>query len=93
MDPKVSKLLALIPARSARLASGTRFAPTGATCAHPERIAAVAHFLHWMTPLGALTRDEQQQLGLVSPGGRSADATDGADEADDAEAEVEEPVA
>lgn len=89
MDPKVSRLLALIPARSARLSSGTRFGLGSINCAHPERIAAVAQFLHWMTPLGALTRDEQQRLGIVGSGPRSVEA---ADEADDAETEVEEPV-
>ncbi|HEX6265946.1 MAG TPA: hypothetical protein VFZ81_03520 [Burkholderiales bacterium] len=90
MNPKVSRLLALIPERTARFASGTRFVPGGSLCAHPERLAAVSHFLHWMTPLGALTREDQQRLGIASSGARPADA---ADEADDAEAEVEEPVA
>jgi hypothetical protein len=59
-------------------------------CAHPERLALVSQFLNWMTPLGALTRDDQQRLGITTSGARPADA---ADEADDAEAEVEEPVA
>lgn len=90
MNAKVSRLLALIPERYARRTSGTRFVHTGAGCAHPERIAAVAQFLHWMTPLAGLTREDQQRLGIVGPGARPADAND---EADDAEAEVEEPVA
>jgi hypothetical protein len=90
MNSKVSRVLALIPERSARFASGTRFSPAGAVCAHPERLAAVSQFLNWITPLGALTRDEQQQLGIVSSGTRPADA---ADEADDAESELEERIA
>jgi len=90
MNPKVSRVLALIPERSVRLASGSRFVPTGAMCAHPERLAAVSQFLNWMTPLNALTRDDQQRLGIATSGARLVDA---ADEADDAEAEVEEPVA
>ncbi|HEX2197044.1 MAG TPA: hypothetical protein VHG88_00265 [Burkholderiales bacterium] len=90
MNPKISRLLALIPERSLRLATGTRFVPAVAVCAQPERLAAVAQFLSWMTPLGALTREEQQRLGIASSGPRPADA---ADEADDTEAEVEEPVA
>jgi len=90
MNPKVSRVLALIPERTTRLASGSRYVPAGATCAHPERLALVSQFLSWMTPLCALTRDEQQRLGIATSGARLADA---ADEADDAEAEVEEPVA
>ena len=90
MNSKVSRELALIPERSARFASGTRFSPSGATCAHPERLAAVSQFLSWTTPLGALTRDEQQRLGIAASGTRPSDA---ADEADDAESELEEPVA
>lgn len=90
MNSKVSRVLALIPERSARFASGTRFSPAGAMCAHPERLGAVSQYLSWMTPLGALTREDQQQLGIASSGARSADA---ADEPDDTESEVEEPVA
>jgi hypothetical protein len=90
MNPKVSRVLALIPERSTRFASGTRFSPTGSMCAHPERLAAVSQFLNWTTPLGALTRDEQQQLGIATSGARPADA---ADEADDAESELEERIA
>ena len=90
MNPKVSRVLALIPERSARVASGSRFVPAGAMCAHPERLAAVSQFLNWMTPLSALTRDDQQRLGITTSGARPADA---ADEADDTEAEMEEPVA
>jgi hypothetical protein len=40
-----------------------------------------------MTPLGTLTRDEQQRLGTASSGARSSDPTD---ESDDTEAEVGE---
>lgn len=90
MNPRISRLLALIPERSARLASGTRFEPSAAACAHPERIAAVSQLLSWMTPLGALTRDEQLRLGIAATGPRPADA---AEEAEDAETEHEEPVA
>ena len=86
MNSKVSRLLALIPERSARFASGTRFSPAGAVCAHPERLAAVSQYLNWTTPLGVLTRDEQQQLGIAASGTRPADA---ADDADDAESELE----
>jgi hypothetical protein len=89
MNPKVSKLLALIPERAARHASGTRFA-SGAGCPHPERVAALTQFLSWTTPLAALSREEQQRLGIATSASRPADA---ADEADDAEAEVEEPIA
>jgi hypothetical protein len=87
MNSNVSRVLALIPERSPRFSSGTRFLPAVASCPHPERLAAVSQFLNWMTPLGTLTRDEQQRLGTASSGARSSDPTD---ESDDTEAEVGE---
>lgn len=84
---KITSLLARIPERTARFASGTRFAPGGAACAHPERIALVSRSLHWMTPLDTLPSDDQRALGLHSSGAKPADA------ADDADMEMEEPVA
>lgn len=90
MNSKVSRVLALIPERSPRFASGTRFVPAVAACPHPERLAAVSQFLSWMTPLGTLSRDEQQRLGTASSGARPSDA---ADESDDADTEIGEPVA
>ncbi len=90
MNPKVSRVLALIPERAPRFASGTRFVPAVAACPHPERLAAVSQFLSWMTPLGALTREDQQRLGTTTSGARPSDV---ADESDDADTEIGEPVA
>ena len=50
---------------------------------------AAAQALARGDPLGALTRDEQQQLGIAGSGARPADA---GDEADDAESELEERI-
>lgn len=84
---KITSLLARIPERTARFASGTRFAPGGSACAHPERMALVSRSLHWMTPLDSLPSDDQRALGLHASGAKAADA------ADDTDLEVEEPVA
>jgi hypothetical protein len=88
MDSNVSRVLALIPERSPRFSSGTRFLPTVAACPHPERLVAVSQFLNWLTPLGTLSRDDQQRLGTGSAGARPSDTPD---ESDDTEAEVGEP--
>lgn len=86
ISPKVASLLARIPERSARCASGTAFLPAASRCAEPERFAHVCKFLSWTTPLDALSKDDQRVLGLGGHG-RSGDALD------DAEAEIEEPMA
>lgn len=86
ISPKVASLLARIPERAVRSASGTAFLPDTSRCAEPERFAHVCKFLCWTTPLDALSKDDQRVLGLAGHG-RSADSLD------DTEAEVEEPIA
>jgi hypothetical protein len=67
----ISRVMDLIPERVARVRSGTAFAPASAgSCRHPERLALVMQHLHWLTPLTYLTKDEQQQLGLLAANGR-----------------------
>jgi len=61
----VFRLISLIPDRPVRFQTGQHFQPDGS-----PRMALIGRFLHWMGPLNALTREEQQQLGLRS-GGRS----------------------
>jgi hypothetical protein len=85
----MARVLALIPERTVRVSSGTLFLPAGTSCAQPERFALVQRFLHWMSPLAALSRDEQRELGLVSGTGRPADAA-GAGEEAETESEGEE---
>ena len=88
----VANVLSLIPERVARAPSGTCFQAQAAACKHPERFAHLVKFLQWLSPLTVLTRDDQQQLGLLSASGRPMHA---GDEEDDGEPEAEawEPVA
>jgi hypothetical protein len=83
----VFRLMSLIPDRMVRTQSGSLFvaAPEGA------RIGLLCKFLHWLGPLDALSKEEQQFLGLRSAAARPPEAEES--EPLDAEAldEVEEP--
>ena len=46
----IAKLMSVIPERSARTHAGTPFT-------REDRLAVLAPYLHWMTPLYSLTRD------------------------------------
>ncbi len=75
MDARLAAVLQLIPERTARVSTGSAFLlPDAAACAHPERVALVARFLHWLSPLEALSKDDQRALGLVAANGRPASA-------------------
>ena len=76
----VHRIISLIPERAAWTPSGTTFSPEG----KPERVALISRLLHWLSPLDALTLENQQFLGLRQGGARPADA-DGEADADDAE--------
>jgi hypothetical protein len=67
----VSRLIALIPDRSPRMQSGSVFSPSeAAACRYPDRMSYLTRFLHWLGPLGPMTREDQQILGVRSSGGR-----------------------
>lgn len=83
------RVISLIPDRSARAQSGSAFnAGEPTVCKHPERMALLAKFLHWLGPLDALTKEQQQFLGLRSGGGRSMAEADAGEEVE-AAAEME----
>ena len=82
----VSRVLSLIPERTARSHSGVQFHLEAASCGHPERLAHVSKFLSWLSPLESLTRDDQCVLGLIASNGRPVHA---ADEEDGEDAELE----
>ena len=64
---KVFRVLDLIPDRIARTPSGVAFADVAATsCVHPERVALLAEFLHWLSPIYPTTKDDQMRLGLFA---------------------------
>lgn len=56
--------------------SGTPFAVPAASCSHPERLAHLVGFLNWLSPLGALAKEDQHRLGLLAAHARPAIAED-----------------
>lgn len=81
----VHRIISLIPDRTAWTSSGSAFSPEGKS----ERVALVARLLHWLSPLDALSVENQQFLGLRANGARPADA-DGEGEAELGD-EIDEP--
>ena len=63
---KVWRLIDRVPDRVARAPSGVVFAASATSCVHPERLALLAEFLHWLSPIYPTTRDDQTRLGLFS---------------------------
>lgn len=76
----LARILPLIPERSERAPSGSPFLPEAGALRHPERIVHLVRFLHWLTPLAELAREDQQILGLLNAAGRPVHAGDGMEE-------------
>ena len=90
----VARLMSLIPERTTRFQGGATFELAASTCRYPERLAHVAKFLHWMSPLESLSNEDQQVLGLRNAAGRPVHAADLEDDELDGEAqagELEDP--
>lgn len=66
----VFRLMSLIPDRVARGPSGSAFELQDG---HTARLALLTRFLHWLGPLEALSKEDQQALGVRSGGGRTMD--------------------
>jgi hypothetical protein len=67
----IARMMSLIPERTAWAHTGSAFTP------HESQgpgLAYVAPFLHWMTPLTALTKEDQRALGLIGPAHRTVAA-------------------
>jgi hypothetical protein len=75
----VRRVMEMIPERTARQQSGSAFA-ADCPCHHAGRLAHLVRFLHWMSPLEALAREDQQVLGLLNAAGRPVHAADLEDE-------------
>lgn len=77
MDSNIlARILPLIPERSARAPSGSPFLPEAGALRYPERVAHLAKFLHWLSPLAELGKEDQQALGLLNAAGRPVHAAD-----------------
>src|SRR5438067_12045961 len=73
----IERIVSLIPERVARTTSGAVLTyPDAAACRYPERIAHLLQFLHWMSPLNPITKDDQRVLGLRDANGRPVHAAD-----------------
>lgn len=63
----IFKVLDLIPDRVVRASTGVQLGDIGATsCVHPERLALLTEFLHWLSPIYPTTKDDQMRLGLFA---------------------------
>jgi hypothetical protein len=82
MNPSLSRIVSVVPDRTARLQSGTFFGLPDAGSASAAQIGFLAGFLSWLTPLNTISEDEQRMLG-VGPHARVARHDD--DEEVDAE--------
>jgi hypothetical protein len=72
----IDRIVSLIPERVARQPSGAAFTLEASACRYPERIAHLARFLNWMSPLNPITRDDQRIFGLLNEQGRPVHAVD-----------------
>jgi hypothetical protein len=78
----ISRIVSLIPERVARVQSGAFFDKTENTGRHPERVSHLAQFLGWLSPLSAISRDDQHILGLLHANGRPVHANEMEDDED-----------
>ena len=76
----VSRIVSLIPERIARAQTGTPFACGTTSSRHPERFSHLVQFLSWLSPLGAITKEDQRILGLLHANGRPVHANEMEDE-------------
>src|SRR4051812_13965751 len=61
----VSRIVSSIPERTARSLTGTMFNLDGArACSDPARLAGMVRLLQWLSPITALTQEEQRTLGV-----------------------------
>jgi hypothetical protein len=75
----VSKVLSLIPERAQRVQLGAPFLPEAGGSRYPERVRHLARFLHWLSPLTALDKEDQKILGLLNAAGRPVHSGDAED--------------
>ena len=73
MQPaRIAQLVALIPGRVARMRSGTPFNPTAAAASrNAGHLVHLVPFLGWTSPLSALSKEDQQALGVTSAHGKA----------------------
>lgn len=78
----ISSIVSLIPERIARVQTGAAFTTEGSSGRYPGRVSHLAQFLGWLSPLNAITKDDQHILGLLHANGRPVHANEMDDEGD-----------
>jgi hypothetical protein len=78
----ISRIVSLIPERIARVQSGATFPAAGSASRYPERVSHLAQFLNWLSPLNAISKEDQHTLGLLHANGRPVHANEMEDEED-----------
>ena len=78
LPARIAQVVALIPPRVARVPTGTPFSVSAAAASrNGSQLSHLAPFLAWTSPLVALTKEDQQALGLMAPHAKSPDSEDG----------------
>ena len=71
MNPAVvRRIVSVVPERSVRLHTGTRFTPPGAHSGADTRLVHLGQLLDWLTPLNGISKDDQRELGVLNSQGR-----------------------
>ena len=72
LPARIANIVALIPGRVARMRSGTPFSLSAAAASrNGAQLTHLAPFLSWTSPLSALTKEDQQALGLTAAHGKA----------------------
>jgi hypothetical protein len=72
----ISRIVALIPERIARVQSGATFDSAESASRYPERVSYLAQFLNWLSPLHTISKDDQHILGVLHANGRPGHANE-----------------
>ena len=92
LPARIAQIVSLIPPRVARVPSGTPFSvPSAASSRNGAQLSHLAPFLAWTSPLVALTKEDQQALGLMAPHGKAPEGEEGALPSSDDDDEMELP--
>jgi len=92
LPSRIANIVALIPGRVARMPSGTPFSVNAAAGSrNGAQLGHLAPFLGWTSPLVALTKDDQQVLGVLAPHAKSADGEEGGTSAEEEDDEPDLP--
>ncbi len=82
----IARVMSVIPERTAWAHSGSAFVLQES---HGAQVRYLAQFLNWLSPLSAITKDDQRALGLLATPARPAEEDPEIDGVPDVEDELE----